>query len=282
MPKQFPQLILTFIKHRKFLTEICKQRKQQIEMVTILWCFKQFTDNISTLKKSSNSFNTFLEDKLEPEKSIKRELNCDNKFIFEIKTQLVEILTNYTEEISDKNYMTMHIWRRQDSKDENRCVKLTDCIIKVDDEQFRANISVLATSSEVIFNLINDFKHQQQKQNYDSPMDLSALFTGFSKKHVHIYLCAIYNPNFKFFMLDDILNVLKLSIKLDNQSLLQKILNMERLGEILEDQVLVEDEFSQDPCFIENIREFAHQHRLHELTLFCEAYFLHSRKRQKY
>eukprot|EP01024_Parvocaulis_polyphysoides_P026213 TRINITY_DN2392_c0_g1_i3.p1 TRINITY_DN2392_c0_g1~~TRINITY_DN2392_c0_g1_i3.p1 ORF type:complete len:336 (-),score=38.42 TRINITY_DN2392_c0_g1_i3:83-1090(-) len=180
-------------------------------------------------------------------------------------------------------YFTFYFWRQQDPKQEEKILELTDCVINVEqkidtDDQvkfyslspqkdtFRANVLVLAKSSQVIYNMIKDL---EQKYSPQSPVDLSKFFEGFSCKHVHMYLCCVYNRNFQFFRLFDILEILKLSIKLDNQGLIQRIMEMKSLAIIVRDQIGPNQK--QDcPCYIDNVLYFAKKYNLHKLVLFCE------------
>eukprot|EP01024_Parvocaulis_polyphysoides_P027979 TRINITY_DN25285_c0_g1_i1.p1 TRINITY_DN25285_c0_g1~~TRINITY_DN25285_c0_g1_i1.p1 ORF type:complete len:313 (+),score=25.35 TRINITY_DN25285_c0_g1_i1:197-1135(+) len=168
----------------------------------------------------------------------------------------------------DDNYLQVHFWQNGDPDEEKRCLELTDCMLhaKIDS----ANVCVLASSSEVIFNMINDLNQSYSPKN---PLNLDTLFKNFQVWDIHLYLCCVYNPNFLFFWLSDIMGVLEIAVKLENQTVISRIMNMEQLGRIVRDQILTDEKFIESRCYIKNVLDFASKHCLNNLTVFCQLIF---------
>eukprot|EP01024_Parvocaulis_polyphysoides_P029966 TRINITY_DN2720_c0_g1_i1.p1 TRINITY_DN2720_c0_g1~~TRINITY_DN2720_c0_g1_i1.p1 ORF type:complete len:331 (-),score=30.27 TRINITY_DN2720_c0_g1_i1:77-979(-) len=175
------------------------------------------------------------------------------------------------ENIDGNNYLTFYLWKKGDPTEEQRFLELTDGYIKTENTTFFVNIAVLAKSSQIIYNMIKDLELSYNPKNR---VDFSTLFEGASDIHIQMYLSFCYNQNFMFQLLSDILGVLQIAVKLDNQILIDRIMNLEDLGRIVKSQLQTKVSSSSSLCYVHNVLEFAMKHKMHNLILFCELVYL--------
>eukprot|EP01024_Parvocaulis_polyphysoides_P068963 TRINITY_DN8426_c0_g1_i5.p1 TRINITY_DN8426_c0_g1~~TRINITY_DN8426_c0_g1_i5.p1 ORF type:complete len:322 (+),score=43.10 TRINITY_DN8426_c0_g1_i5:38-967(+) len=171
------------------------------------------------------------------------------------------------------NGLILQFWKSGSVEEEQKCLEFTDCVIRVEDAQkntivtYPANINELAVSSKVIYNMIQDL---QESFSHEKPLDLTELFHGFDESEIHAYLCCVYNPYCVPTELTQILSLLKISIKLDNQGMIKRILGMKNMVRIVRQQIVSDDDDDlENPCHVQNVFNFAKQHDFHELMLLC-------------
>eukprot|EP01025_Chloroclados_australasicus_P022025 TRINITY_DN22912_c0_g1_i2.p1 TRINITY_DN22912_c0_g1~~TRINITY_DN22912_c0_g1_i2.p1 ORF type:complete len:373 (-),score=13.94 TRINITY_DN22912_c0_g1_i2:310-1428(-) len=164
------------------------------------------------------------------------------------------------------SYMTMFIWK--ESLAEHRAISLSDCFVRTKDKvMFYGNMYVLATSSNVVYNTVVD---TNTKYSVDKQLDLSPLFNDTETIAIHFYLCMIYNDNCELELLYDIVSVLKLALKLDNESLVSKILENKCLDCLVDKESLVDECFIDEQCHVINLLNLAQKHNLTSLQRMCE------------
>eukprot|EP01025_Chloroclados_australasicus_P022026 TRINITY_DN22912_c0_g1_i5.p1 TRINITY_DN22912_c0_g1~~TRINITY_DN22912_c0_g1_i5.p1 ORF type:complete len:364 (-),score=13.85 TRINITY_DN22912_c0_g1_i5:310-1401(-) len=207
-------------------------------------------------------------------KYIPIQLNENGRIIFKLKYD--EGNKVYIEESSRQlyfrqvpgldSYMTMFIWK--ESLAEHRAISLSDCFVRTKDKvMFYGNMYVLATSSNVVYNTVVD---TNTKYSVDKQLDLSPLFNDTETIAIHFYLCMIYNDNCELELLYDIVSVLKLALKLDNESLVSKILENKCLDCLVDKESLVDECFIDEQCHVINLLNLAQKHNLTSLQRMCE------------
>eukprot|EP01024_Parvocaulis_polyphysoides_P057524 TRINITY_DN612_c0_g1_i15.p2 TRINITY_DN612_c0_g1~~TRINITY_DN612_c0_g1_i15.p2 ORF type:complete len:295 (-),score=10.21 TRINITY_DN612_c0_g1_i15:676-1560(-) len=167
---------------------------------------------------------------------------------------------------------TLQICKSYEVIERTRALELTDCSINTTCKKsnknyvFKANLSVLGSTSKVIFDMVKDLK---QSCDISNPLELGILFQGFPSFIVYTYLCYAYNPGLKFMLLEDVLCILQLAIKLDNQVLIKNILDMRVLYEMMQFQTQIYDGFDS-PCHLLYVLDFALKHSFNRLVVLCE------------
>eukprot|EP01025_Chloroclados_australasicus_P045293 TRINITY_DN49506_c0_g1_i1.p1 TRINITY_DN49506_c0_g1~~TRINITY_DN49506_c0_g1_i1.p1 ORF type:complete len:390 (-),score=3.19 TRINITY_DN49506_c0_g1_i1:344-1513(-) len=170
-------------------------------------------------------------------------------------------------------FLTIALWRGLNTIRHKNTHDLADCFIQVGKKKFYANTCLLGPSSNIIFNFIKDAKHFGLPKDC---LDLSTLFIDITPYYVYLYLCMIYNTSQELELLTDVLYVLSMALRLKDENLIQRILEMKSLDFMIEQQSLVAGAFSDHTCHVINVLKFAAKHDLSRLVTSCEFQIIKS------